>query len=62
MTVSGLPALALLGLSAALVALAAVAVSNFVASEGAAAPVARPVPPIDAEAPQATQTATFATG
>jgi hypothetical protein len=61
MSVSEMPTSALLGISAALVALVAVA-AGLVAAPSAGAQASRPVPPIDAEAPQATQTATFATG
>ena len=65
MNVSELPTTALLGISAALVGLVAVALSLVASPERTAAADAqasRPVPPIDAEAPKATQTATFATG
>lgn len=58
-----LPATAFLGISAALVCLATLAAGCAAAGERAAnATLARPVPPIDAAAPAATQAATFATG
>jgi hypothetical protein len=65
MSVSELPTMALFGLSAALVGLVAVGLSLVVSPERIVAGDAsggRPAPAIDAEAPTATQTATFATG
>ncbi len=53
MNVSELSAAALLGISAAL---------SPGRTAAADAPASRPVPPMDAEAPKATQAATFATG
>jgi len=58
-----LPAMTLVGLSAALACLALAATSCAAATERETAPATRrPVPPMDAEAPTATQTAIFATG
>ncbi|HUT35760.1 MAG TPA: hypothetical protein VNE39_19900 [Planctomycetota bacterium] len=65
MTASEVPTSALLGISVVLVGIIAIALSLSAGPEQTAAadsPASRPVPPIDAAAPQATQTATFAMG
>ena len=63
MTISELHPMSLVGISVALACLVMAAVSWLAASERTAgAQASRPVPPIDAEAPTVTQTATFATG
>ena len=65
MSVAQLPTIGMLGVLAALVGLVA-ATLTLATSPGrtasAGGQASRPIPPIDAEAPRETQTATFATG